>query len=152
MIDFREFYNRNQKGSDCSIVTALNASLYLNEKKLIKPGTKSYDNVIKKTGCLHGAAIKPEICYSKLKIAIKKSYKNWVDVNYNDIPLEITLWHSHYGFHSALVIDYSKKDKAVQILNFRQETTTDGWIFIQNLQHYTGNTNSGWVARSFKKL
>ncbi len=154
MKDFDQFYNRNQRGSDCCIVTALNASLYLNKKKLIKPGTKAYNTILKKTGCQHGSAINPDQCYPKLKIDTKKRYKRWYDVNFKDLPLEITLWHSHYGFHSACVIDYSEKDKAVQVLNFKRETTTDGWIFLQALKHYEGNTNTntGWVARSFKKL
>ena len=150
MQEFHEYYNNNQKGSDCAIVAALNASYYLHGKRLIKPGTKEYDKVLKRTGCVAGSAISPEKCYKRLKIRVNNIYKTLYDVNFKDLPLEITLWNAHYGYHSALAINYSKKDEAIQILNFKKETTTEGWIFKQNLAYYVNDLNRYWVARSFE--
>ena len=150
-INFYEYYNENQVGSDCTIVAALNASLYLHKKKLIKPKTKKYDKILKLTGCVAGAAIRPDKCYPLLKIKINKQYGKWYDINFADLPLELGVWHSHYGFHSILVTDYCVKTRAVQVLNLKHETTTDGWVFLDTLKHFI-YSSSTIRARSYKKL
>lgn len=155
MIDFYKFYNKNQVGADCAIVSALNASLYLHNKKLIKPGTKRYEKILKLTGCRYGSAISPEDCYPVLKIKVKKVYTDEQTLNYSDLPLELSIWHSHYGFHSVLIVDYCKKNKAVQVLNFRQEITTDGWIFIEKLGYFIKRSSpleGLGIARSFETV
>ena len=154
LIDFYKYYNKNQAGDDCAIVSLLNASKYLHGKDLILPGTKEYEEILDLTGCRAGAACAPEKAHPILKIEEKKQYDGWYVIDFTDLPLALNIWHSHYGFHSTLVIDYCKRNKAVQMLNFRQETTTDGWIFLEKLHYFIKTVGIGesGVARSYKKL
>ena len=52
------------------------------------------------------------------------------------LPMEVNIWHKFFGFHSALIVDFEKRVKAVRILNFRHVATSDGWIFTEDLQHF----------------
>ncbi|MCK5603388.1 hypothetical protein KAR91_16000 [Candidatus Pacearchaeota archaeon] len=146
------YIRKNQVGQDCQIVTAINASICLNDKLLVDPKSEKYKQLLKLTGCVSGSATCIEKAFPVLLIKEKIEYKTWFDIDFNDLPLEIKVWRLPYGFHSICVIDYIEQCDALRVLNFDYETTVDGWIFKENLYHFITNVGSSWVARSFEQL
>jgi hypothetical protein len=145
------YVRKNQKGSDCQLVTALNASIYLHEERLIEPNSKEYLKLLEITGGNTGACINIEKSWKDLKITEKNRYNYIHSVDWNDLPLEIKTHDEHYGFHSSCCINYVSSCEAIQVINFEYNTTSKGWIFKPNLELYLHDLNSEWFARSFKK-
>ena len=146
------YITQNQIGADCQIVATLNVSIYLYGKQLIKPNSKEYEDILELTGCRCGSAIAIEKAFPILKIKEKNRYKTFWDIDFRDLPLEIKVWRLGYGYHSICAVIYIESCKATQVLNFKYETTVDGWIFNEKLYHFVDDGNSGWVARSFARL
>ena len=155
-MEYYKFIRKNQEGADCQLVTALNASIYVHKKRIVAPKSKKYKELIKLTGCIAGPCISIEKSWEVLKIKVNKEYKYFSDINFDDLPLEMKTWDSHYGSHSVLIIDYVHWCDAMHILNFDVHTTRIGWIFEENLELYVPRdyhrSDDTWLARSFVKV
>ena len=150
------YVTSNQEGADCQLVTAMNASILLHGKRLIKPKGEEYMALIDKIGCVAGAAINIQRAHPKLKIKLGKKYKCWSDIDWTAFPLELQVWSMHYGYHSVAVVDYEPHCEAVRVLNFKCHTTLNGWIFLEKLRHYVAThlnspKSKGHLAHSFRK-
>ena len=66
------------------------------------------------------------------------------------LPLEYTIWHEEYGFHSTLIIDYDFRVKAVRVLNFDKVTSLNGWLFEENVHTYAKQCGEKPIFRLFE--
>jgi len=155
-MEYYKFVPNNQEGADCQLVTALNASIFLHKKVLVKPKSKRYKELLKMTGCVAGPCNSVEKSWESLKIKESNKYATFDEIDWSDLPLELKTWDHHYGTHSVLVIDNVHWCNALQLLNFDAHTTSDGWIFLQDLEmyaprnyHYNSEDEGSWIARSY---
>ena len=129
--EWKNFHN-SQKYSECQLVTALNAYYFLTGK-IIKQDSKRYENLVDLCFARYGAAININKVHKKLGLKITKHYISLP--NKVRLPLEISVWHKSYGFHSVLIVDFEPKSKACRVTNFKMATNTQGWIFHEDLNH-----------------
>lgn len=157
-MEYYKFIPTNQIGMDCQLVTSLNASIYLHKKRIIKPKSKKYKELIELVGCKYGSATSIEKSWPILKIKSTLQYENLNSIDFDELPIELKTYERYYGHHSTLIIDYNHWCDAVQILNFDKYTTSNGWIFLENLELYiprdyqcssAGYDKNSWLARSF---
>lgn len=170
-----EKYINRQLYSECQLVTAINAYYYLTGKT-IKQDSERYEGLVDLSKARHGSAINIEKVHSKFGIG-PIGYSNhimdvqmdkWYEfrtfrqhhVSFTELklpekkeeirlPIEVNIWHKKTGFHSVLIVDYCSKSDALQITNFRYETSVKGWIFAEDLYKYTNDCNKKWVYRTF---
>lgn len=64
-------------------------------------------------------------------------------------PIEMSVWHPKYGFHSTLIVERDMRCHAIRVINFRQETTTRGWMW-ENLNFFVNDMNKEWAFRKFR--
>ena len=154
--DWHKYHNKN-KYSECQLITALNAKYYLTGD-YIRQDSEEYEELVNLCGARYGSAICIEKVWDKLNIEIKDAYisrlewEEWKSIN-PLLPLEISVWHKAYGFHSALVVDYGPITDAFRITNFKRATNLQGWIFHEDLSHYLvenpDKTNPRYKYRQF---
>ena len=123
--------------ADCQLVTAVNAYTYLYKKSISQNGD-FYVNLRILTRCIAGSCICIEKAWKKLGITEDKRFKveeldKFLKPN---CFIEAIVWHKHYGFHSTSIIDYVKKAQIVKMTNFRYATSSDNWIFLEDLKKY----------------
>lgn len=130
-------YLQKNKYSECQLITALNAIYYLTGE-YIDQNSNEYEELVDLCMARNGAAISIEKVWDELGIEIKKTYLTSLDWESNlpPLPLEISIWHKAYGFHSVLAVDYEPKTDAFRITNFKWATSLKGWIFNEDLYHY----------------
>lgn len=170
-IDWKKIINK-QSYSECQIVTALNAHYYLYDKQYCEYKDKIYEELVDLTGARHGSAIGIKKVWKKLEIKPTNTFSNTTDLlcrQYSTIeelendykteriplPLEICVWHRKTGYHSALVVDFNSEIKVFRIANFPQETSSEGWIFIEELYKFIKvypNPNLDYCYRLFEKI
>lgn len=141
--DWYNYINSNNRNSDrysmdCALVTALNANYHLNNE-VIKQNSDEYNELAELCGCVYGAAIAIDKVYENLDLCrinnldrfeILSSIK---DSDFNNCLYELRVWSIRFGNHSVALIDYEKKSDAYRILNLSHYTTSDGWIFGEEL-------------------
>lgn len=144
--EWKKYHNR-QKYSECQLVTALNIYYYLTGK-WTNQESKRYENLIDLCGARHGSAVQIEKVWKRLKIEPKQFFRHtyelleWQEEKSNvgfPLPLEVSIWHKRSGFHSAAIVDYEMRTECVRILNFRHETSTTGWLFLEDLYKFLVN-------------
>lgn len=143
---------------DCQLVTAVNACYYL-KGYAIKQDSDYYHSLAELCGCRYGSCIDVTKAWKELGIWEDRRFDSWWDgIDYleeNGGFFEVSLWHSHYGFHSVAIVDYMPEAGAARVTNFRQETTVSGWIFLEKLKpHLVENPNheQRCVMRTFKEI
>ena len=131
-------YINKQKYSECQVVAAINASVFLG-KHYIDSDSSMYECLVDMSSARYGAAISMKAVYELLGIVPhvysgKKTF-SWIKKKVDEkFPIELVVWHRHTGFHSVLVIGAHTGmksgygfDKEVRVLNFRQFTGTNTW-------------------------
>ena len=132
--------------ADCQVVSAVNAYHVLTGEMAYK-SEKSYRALCRLAGACYGSAIRIEKVYKKLGIERQKStYFPGTESKRFTHPIDCTIWHVKYGYHNILIVDSAPKCNAIRVTNFEYETTTQGWMFEQNLSHFLGSAR-GWEHR-----
>ncbi|KKK47453.1 hypothetical protein LCGC14_3155010 [marine sediment metagenome] len=145
--------NGSKYSADCQVVSAVNAYHILTGKIAYKT-ERQYTGLCKLAKAIHGSAICIEKVWDRIGIDV---YKYMWDLPKRIVcPIEATVWHKRYGFHSILIVDRDPKCDAVRIINFEHATTSNGWIFEEDLRHFIqiNDRMSSWVDghtyRSFR--
>jgi len=147
--EWKNIINQNSPGrADCQVVTAINA-YYILTGNIISRNSDTYEEFCTKCGCRYGAAINIDKIYKEL--GLKRTVKHygipWDVFNPNlkkekykkFLPLESLVWYKKSGFHSVAIIDYEPRTCSLRISGFRWETTSNGWIYWEDFQHYFRN-------------
>jgi hypothetical protein len=137
-----KYIQNNKRCGDCQLVTAVNALRFLTDNAELVTDAQ-YEKLTDLAGCRYGAAISIEKVHKKLGICIKDMYHGLIDA-LRSLPVEVTIWHPRYGLHSVLIVGYEPKSEAIQVTNFRYETTLEGWIFVERFEP--------WIARHCGKM
>ena len=124
-----KYYINSQKYSECQLISAINAAIYLNEIPILQNSIE-YERLIDLVHARNGAAISIEYAHQYLRI--KSTDIGTIDLNTlrnfldNKNPVEVKVIKPFY--HSVLIIDYKKEGNyLVQVLNYKQ-TDNEGWI------------------------
>jgi len=141
--------------SDCQVVSAVNAYMYLTGK-VIKQDSKKYQKLVKLAKAEYGAAISIEKVHQRLGICVRKTTDSFLEIASHGkalLPCEVYVWHKYYGFHSCLLVDYEPLTEAFRMTNFDRATSTNGWIFSEDLNHFVSHRCSAdWHLRVFKLI
>jgi len=137
-----KYYLNSQKYSECQLVTAINAAIYLCELPITQNSIE-YERLVDLVCARNGSAISIELAYSYLRIIPTEIIFEWNNMTkYLDkkYPIEVSLWHKKFGLHSSLIIDYKIKPRNVRILNFTYETDKNCWMEWSCLRQYVVKT------------
>ncbi len=146
-----ESYIRRQSGSECQVVTAINIYTYLTGKT-IKPGSKRYESLVDLAKARHGAAISIEKVHKRLGIEPFKEYSALL-LAVGKLPLEISVWHKAYGFHSVAAVEWEPRTESYRIPNFDRATNLHGWIYFEDLAPLVRSGRmhkTEWEVRTFR--
>jgi len=137
--DWRKYHNE-QGYADCQLIALVNAYYYLTGKWIDRK-SKRYKKMLNSVGAIAGPAINIKKAHKALGIEIiweGYSFLGAKDKDGNKIkdplPYIAKVWHPKYGYHSVLVIGINTNVGAVRVANFREETTTEGWIFEEDFR------------------
>ena len=157
----KKYINEN-KYNECQLITALNAHHYLIGRLYCKQNSDKYEELVDLVKARHGAAIGIEKAWRKLGLKVLYQCRNAMDlVNFGSkkfgfknrtipLPVELNIWHKRYGFHSTLIVDQCLKTGCYKITNFKWETSSDGWIFVEDLYKFVKTSIGGnWCYRLF---
>lgn len=140
MVSWYKYINRNLY-SECQLIAALNAYYFLHKKLYCVQNTQTYEDFVDLVHARDGAAIAIDKAYRKLGLKkIGTLNFSWsVEDLFSQLklPVQMTVWHKRTGFHCGLIVGYSKRCRAFQIANFREVTTAEGWVFIEDLYQWT---------------
>jgi len=118
-----------QKYSECQLVSAFNAAIYLGTRKRIK--NKEYEDLVDLTGARYGSCISVSKSYPILGIdykditPTKKNFIKWISKGF---PVQTNIWHEKTGFHTVLIVNYNENKNRVKVLNFRYITNRKMWV------------------------
>ncbi len=148
-------YLNGQKYSECQLVTAINIKQALTGGTIINQDSSEYEKLVDLVMARNGSAISIVEAWEKLNIKPDKEYDSiysWIDDDY-PVPVEATIWHCKYGFHSVCIVDYEPKSNAIRVPNFKYETTRDNWMFCENLHYFIKKMpNNNWCIRTFMEV
>jgi len=145
----------NKYSSDCQLISAVNAYHKLTGKFITD---KRYEKLIDIANCRE----EPPEDIKKIWDILGIEECNYLDAEaLNDssslgytLPMEASVFHHRYGYHSVLVIDYEPKSRALRITNFDEETTNTGWIFEENMYKFLRTSHEEdeptWLYRTFR--
>lgn len=150
--DWNKYLN-TQNYSECQLVTAINAYYYLTGKT-IKQNSKKYENLVDLVKARNGSAICIEKAWKRLgikEITVSNTLNDFIRCTDGTIhlPLEYNIWHPRYGLHSTLIVNHNVEVDAVQVTNFKWETTLTGWIFREDLFKFENGFSSTHAYRLF---
>lgn len=145
--DWLKYINKNLY-SECQLITALNAYYYLTGK-CIRQKSKRYEKLVDLVGARYGSAINIEKVWNKLGLRVIKEGNSLFDFKPTDLPLEYSIWHKKYGFHSTLIVNYNIEVDAVQITNFDKVTNWLGWMFKEDMYMYAEQCGDKPIYRLF---
>lgn len=135
------YINRNsiikKYRADCQLVTAVNAHYHLTGKT-IKQDTREYKKLAEMCRCCHGSCINIQKAWEYLGITEDERF-SWFELKEyleEGCFIEISIWHKRYGYHSCAIVDYESKTEAVRIANFKWETSTKGWAFLEDIKPF----------------
>lgn len=137
--DWNKIINRNIGYSECQLITAINAA-YLLTGKEIEQESDEYEMLVDLVKARYGSALCVEEAWAYLGIKSTKKFTGH-EIRENTsaqipLPLEMSIWHKRTGFHSTLVLDHDLKTNCIRVANFREVTSTDGWMFIEDIHMY----------------
>ena len=119
-----KYYIDSQKYSECQLITAINATIYLNELPIIQ-GSIEYERLVDLVCAKSGPAINIDLAHKYLRIVPTEMVFSWINITHHldkYQPVEITVYHKKFGLHSMLIIDYKTKPRRIKALNFGRET------------------------------
>lgn len=142
---WKEYIN-DQLYCECQLVTALNAYYFFHGKQFCKQGDEKYEELVNLVSARIGSAIGIEKVHKILGIqqTVKQGIQHWTDLDQwpkYKLPLEMNVWHKKTGFHSCLIVGYSRQCRAIRVANFRQATTALGWMFVEDVYQYLTGGN-----------
>jgi len=166
---WERYIYENRFCGDCQLVTAVNAYYFLTGKTVSR---KAYDQLAKDTACTSGAAIGIDKAHKRLGIRRGDAWSwvyDWVGGRGSEVvdriklvaklPLEVTVWHKGYGFHSVLIVDFEPVTRSVRVTGFKKATNDRGWMYWEDFHHYTKTYRAGneppfvtWTVRTFEKI
>jgi len=98
----------SQRYSECQLVSAINAAVYLGEP-LVDPSSEEYERLVDLVGARHGSAlhIRDAVRYLRLvRYELKPiSLNNLQAKTLSGHPVSVNTWHRDVGFHSVLLTD-----------------------------------------------
>ena len=118
-----------QKYSECQLVAAFNAAIFLGTRERI--GKYEYEYLVDLTGARFGSCISVGKSYPVLGIdytdvePTKESVVTYLSLG---APVQVNVWHEKTGFHTVLIVDYNKKKDKVKVVNFRHITNRKMWV------------------------
>jgi len=141
----------NNTEGDCQLVTAVNARYHLTGE-IVDPKSDEYQELVDLVCCRYGAAIDIRKAWKKLGITEDQRLQ-WYEIARQDVNpevvkvfpdsyryklqkesfLEVSIWHKFFGFHSIAIVDYEPRTDCVRLTNFKHVTSTDGWMFWEDL-------------------
>lgn len=143
--DWKKYLNANTPGlRDCQLVTAINAYYFFYGKTILQD-SKRYKRFLEDTKAATGdSCINIDKVYSELGLKRVAGPKILMDSNIDNLdselapslPFELSIFHKHYGIHSVLVVDYEPRTESLRVPNFFVETSTKGWIYVDDIQHF----------------
>jgi hypothetical protein len=140
-----EKYLNKQLYSECQLVTALNVFYYLTGK-VIKQDSKEYEDLVDLVGARHGSAVHAGKIHEKLGLIVLKKaawlWDLWGDKKLM-LPIGATIWHKQTGFHSVAIVDQCLKTDCIRVANFKEVTSTDGWMFREDFYQYETRITQG---------
>ena len=157
MRDWKQFRHSNSKGDKynaaCQVVTAVNAYYFLTETKIRQD---RYERLCKIAKACYGSATRIEKVHKKLGLENfdyttsydRKSYESLEAII--AFPIEMSVYHPRYSVHSTLIVESDTRCHAVRIVNFSRVTTSDGWLWEEDLNFYINDVNKGWALRKFR--
>jgi hypothetical protein len=132
-------YINSQKYYDCQLISAINAYYYFGGKLI---DNIEYEILVDKCNArFSGQPLYMNRIYKDLGIKVikkSKSILNFLNEKRTklQLPLEVSVWETNYGYHSVLIVDFCSKSQAIKVTNFRFITTKNGWMFLQDLYKY----------------
>jgi len=167
-------YHHKQNYSDCQLVTALNAFCFLTRGYHLPQKSRTYEKFVDLVGARHGSAIDIYRVHERLGIRVVKEWESLFSLQHDGhspmdahekkgpnecvgrntalpLPLEMSVWNKHYGFHSVLAVDYEPITNSFRITNFGRATSIQGWILEEDLYMYLRQCKSlqEWEVRLF---
>ena len=157
---WNNYLNKNKPGLfDCQLVSTLNAYYYLTGKIWCKQDSEEYERLIEVCKCRYGAAISIEKIHKIMGIKVigysnsihfpewtkkhqsypQKKKPRLLNINPKQIlplPIEASIWHKRYGFHSVLIVDQCLKTDCLRITNFEWATSQQGWLFKEDMYQF----------------
>jgi hypothetical protein len=107
-------YLNKQLYSECQLVTAINAAVFLGESS-IERGCPEYERLVDAIGARDGSAVDIGRAHSHLGIKRKPLFHidgiSWeaIEEKLEEChPVELSVWHKTVGFHSVLVTNCQK--------------------------------------------
>ena len=141
------YIHGNRSEGDCQLVSLANACTYLTGRIV---SMIEYEGLIKKCGCVAGSCIDTKPARKEFGLGRKK-WKH-LPSGRSVLPLEINVWHKFFGFHSILAVDWESRTRSFRVTNFKHVASTAGWIFFEDLMHFTVLNPNGsrprWRART----
>lgn len=125
-----KYYINSQKYSECQLVSAINAAIFLNELPVLQDSIE-YERLVDLVHARNGGAVSIKYAHQYLRlisydletITFKLVKKYLLDKK----PIEVKIHMPSY--HSVLIIDHCKKDgNYVRVLNFSKKTENEWWI------------------------
>ena len=146
-----KYFHKNKREGDCQLISIANAYYYLTGNII---SNDLYEKLANECGCIAGSCIDINKAFKKFKISEERFLYLVCGNKY--LPLEIMVWHKYFGFHSILAVEYTKKVDAYRVTNFRHVASSTGWIFYEDLMHFTTlNPNQDeprWICRTFSLI
>lgn len=147
-----------QRYSECQVVTAINSWICLTCPTVKEVKTlldSKYEHFVDISAARNGAAIWVEKVHDELGIMVSAQFERlygWEDAGC-PLPIDISVWHPRYGFHSVCCVEFLSECSAMKVLNFQHETTSDGsWIFQERLAPWIKSIGSAQKKYSIKLL
>lgn len=144
-----KYYINSQKYSECQLVAAINAAIYLSELPVLSHSVE-YERLVDLVSARHGGAINIELAHKYLRIIPEEiditleNVKKYLNTSITNIgnPIEVGLQHKNIGLHSVLIIDYRRDPGSkVRILNLVEYTDSDWWITWRKFKTYLPKSN-----------
>jgi len=142
---------------DCGIAAILNICkvLYGDKFEYIDPHSELYKELHNQ--CYSSNSKSREKIYKQLGIQVVNRFNNIINakietwnggedndqiiIRKNKTPLLMKVYHKKRGNHWVAVVDYEEKTDAWRVPNFEEATSARGWIFAEDLYHYSRHLN-----------
>lgn len=146
-----DYVNGNRTAGDCQLVTAVNAHYFLSGQALMD---KTYDELVDLARCRNGSALRIEDVWKRLSLEVTETHMSVAHMNRKEVlPLEISVRHRFFGYHSILAVEWNQKCRAWRVTNFPRVASSEGWIFDEVLQDFVvenpDRKEPRWCYRTF---
>jgi len=154
MIEWSNYRNCNTgELLDCQLVSFFNAHYCLTGELISE---EEYARLLESTRANDGAPCDNiDDVYGRYGLKRSLGGKSLVDKDENlfgpKLPFELSVYHKRYENHSVLVVDYEPITKSIRVTNFGCETNTEGWMYLEDMFHFSQNIRvKGGAARYYQ--